>query len=107
MVNYTQTVTSMISYTFTNTSSVTPSLSPTPMPTPTQTPSPVYVPLLNPCPTLAPENPNIILVQRDYLYGSGMVILLIFFMNICYTNWLHGKYSALKKRPVVTNNSLV
>ena len=103
MANYTQTVTSMISYTFTNTSTATP----TPTQTPTQTPSPVYIPLLNPCPTLNPENPNIILVQRDYLYGSGMVILFIFFLNICYTNWLHGKYSALKKKPVITNNSLV
>jgi len=103
MANYTQTVTSMISYTFTNTSSATPT--PSLVPTPTQTPSPVYIPLLNPCPTLNPENPNIILVQRDYLYGSGMVILFIFFLNICYTNWIYGKYSALKKKPIVVNNN--
>jgi hypothetical protein len=103
--NHTETVTSMISYIHTNSSSL--SSSPSMSATPSQTPSPVYVPLLNPCPSLAPENPNIILIQRDYLYGSGMVILLIFFMNICYTNWLYGKYSALKKRPIVVNNSLV
>jgi hypothetical protein len=78
------------------------SLSSSPSPTPSRAP---FIPLLNPCPTLSPENPNIILVQRDYLYGSGMFIMFIFFLNICYTNWLHGKYTAMKKRPnVMTHN---
>ena len=94
MDNYTQTATSMISYSLTNTSS--------PSPTPTII---SYIPLLNPCPTMIPENPNVILVQRDYLYGSGMVIMLVFFLNICYTNWIHGKYTALKKRALVMTNN--
>lgn len=93
-VNYSETATSMISYTFTNSSS--------PTPTPTKA---AFTPLLNPCPTLSPENPNIILVQRDYLYGSGMFIMFIFFLNISYTNWLHGKYTAMKKRPVVMTHN--
>jgi hypothetical protein len=93
--NYTQTVTSMISYTFTNSSS----------PSPTQSAA-AFTPLLNPCPTLNPENSNIILVQRDYLYGSGMFIMLIFFMNIYYTNWIYGKYTALKKRPYVATQNI-
>ena len=92
--NYTQTVTSLISYTFTNSSS--------PSPTPSKA---AFTPLLNPCPTLSPENPNIILVQRDFLYGSGMIIMFIFFLNISYTNWLYGKYTSLKKKPlVITHN---
>jgi len=86
----------MISYTFTNSSS--PSQSPTPSKT-------AFTPLLIPCPTLSPENPNIILVQRDYLYGSGIFIMFVFFVNILYINWIYGKYTSLKKKPfVVTHN---
>jgi len=71
-------------------------------PTPTQLPySP---PLMNPCPTESPPNPNMVTMPRDYLYGVAMVVIIIFFINIMYTNNLYIKY---KRTNVIVANPIV